>query len=445
MLDSSLPPAVAAEILRRYADVLRVGRIRMNGSIVRWQTDSSTENQLHHFCDSFFSRLTELLPDMAASNPDILRFAAYWYCKSVSINYALVEVLLLLKQKVGVLCTIETRGEHGGLVEYLVDVQPGNLRASLIWNKGDNIVYRNPVTAETRVKGTLSCLMTEFDLPPKDDETPAYSLQMRLKSSLASHFVKRLACARTRDMRPKKEATIFIGEPLRSNVPLETFAELASRPSLSRSSGIVPAVGDTLEGEMSPRTREQEDGPFVGTLRVTILGARELTCGDPGLPAEELYAKCWVAGNIQRTRTADGTNPEWSESWDFLVTSADLRSEILVDIFCANRLKERGFMGRARVPVSVAMGSSGPVEVTESLGGVDRGRVQMELHLLPESPEQAEDATAERNDEMECTIEVGTNFSGSTPPSSADVGCIRVRPALHSPLRSFWCSRSCPS
>lgn len=326
MLDSSLPPAVAAEILRRYADVLRVGRIRMNGSIVRWQTDSSTENQLHHFCDSFFSRLTELLPDMAASNPDILRFAAYWYCKSVSINYALVEVLLLLKQKVGVLCTIETRGEHGGLVEYLVDVQPGNLRASLIWNKGDNIVYRNPVTAETRVKGTLSCLMTEFDLPPK-----------------------------------------------------------------------------------------------------------------------ELYAKCWVAGNIERTRTADGTNPEWSESWDFLVTSADLRSEILVDIFCANRLKERGFMGRARVPVSVAMGSSGPVEVTESLGGVDRGRVQMELHLLPESPEQAEDATAERNDEMECTIEVGTNFSGSTPPSSADVGCIRVRPALHSPLRSFWCSRSCPS
>ena len=81
---------------------------------MRWQTDSSTENQLHHFCDSFFSRLTELLPDMAASNPDILRFAAYWYCKSVSINYALVEVLLLLKQKVGVLCTIETRGEHGG-------------------------------------------------------------------------------------------------------------------------------------------------------------------------------------------------------------------------------------------------------------------------------------------------------------------------------------------
>jgi hypothetical protein len=203
---------------------------------------------------------------------------------------------------------------------------------------------------------------------------------------------------------------------------------------------------------MSPRTREEEDDSFVGTLRVTIVGARGLNCGGPAVPAEEFYAKCWVAGNIQRTRLAEGTNPQWSESWDFPVSSADLRSEILVDIFCANRLEGCGFMGRARVPVSVAMGSSGQVEVMESLSGPDRGFVQLELHLLPESPEPIEDFVAQRNDEIECTIEVGTNFSGGTPPSSAlrgtesvDVGCIRVRPALHSPLQSIWCSRSCPT
>ena len=46
MLDSSLPPAVAAEILRRYADVLRVGRIRMNGSQVsQWSASCESGRQ----------------------------------------------------------------------------------------------------------------------------------------------------------------------------------------------------------------------------------------------------------------------------------------------------------------------------------------------------------------------------------------------------------------
>lgn len=74
---------------------------------------------------------------VAAQEPDAIRFVPYWLCKAVSINYALIEVVLMVQRRVGVLCTIETREDYGsGLVEYHVELRPGNLMCvSLSWRK----------------------------------------------------------------------------------------------------------------------------------------------------------------------------------------------------------------------------------------------------------------------------------------------------------------------
>jgi len=220
---SALPPLIAEEVLRRYADVLRVGRLRVNGDPVQWNTDTSTELQLGFFSAAFFAKLRRL-PEVQGLSDAVLRLASYWFCKAVSINYALIEVLLLVKQKVGALCTIETREEGGGgLVDYHVRVSqhkppvaeaPADARLAMVgeaagppvvqsthlmqitltWRGKDNLVYRDPNTAEKKVKGTLSRLETEFSLPPEHGLTPEYQLQMKLRRTLAARIVSKAAC-----------------------------------------------------------------------------------------------------------------------------------------------------------------------------------------------------------------------------------------------------------
>jgi len=223
-----LPQPVAEEILRRYADVLRVGSLEVNGEIVKWMTDTSTELQLRHFCDALFDRLRQL-KELSQASDDVLRQASYWVCKAVSINYALIEVLLLVKRKVGVMCTIETRDDAGGLVSYSIEARPTQvMHIRLSWRGKNNIVYRDPHTAAKKVKGTLSCLETEFCLPPAQRFAPSYRLQMKFERSMAAKFVSTVTCRDTRSadgVYPVE--TILIEDPLHSDHPLEIPQALA--------------------------------------------------------------------------------------------------------------------------------------------------------------------------------------------------------------------------
>jgi len=182
-MGAPLPQSLSAdEVLRRYADVLRVGGLRVNGEWVQWSTDTSTELQLEGFCDALVAKLQQL-PVLVGVEKAQLRQAAHWFCKAVSINYVLIEVLLLLRERTGVLCTVETRSQKGeGLVEYSLDVLPGQvLRAALTWTGMDNIVHFDPERDVRRVMGTLTNMETEFAWPPAPGFTPCYSLQMKLK------------------------------------------------------------------------------------------------------------------------------------------------------------------------------------------------------------------------------------------------------------------------
>mmetsp|Transcript_69906 Transcript_69906/g.158661 ORF Transcript_69906/g.158661 Transcript_69906/m.158661 type:complete len:296 (+) Transcript_69906:53-940(+) len=194
--DVILPLPLAADILWHYADVLRVGRVRVNGKEVLWNTCDSTREQLRGFSTAFIGALRQL-PELSGVEDSVLCEAAYWFCKVVSINYAFSEVLELVKQKVGTMCSIRTCGDAGmSLVDYCVEVQPGCLmRVYITWRGKGNIVHCDPATAKKRVRGTLSQLETVFALPPEAGFAPTYRLRLKLKRSRTSRLLSAVACA----------------------------------------------------------------------------------------------------------------------------------------------------------------------------------------------------------------------------------------------------------
>jgi len=466
-----LPPAVSQEILRRYADVCRVGRITLNGAEVCWNTACSTESQLGNFCQSFHGHLVKACPELAASEPAALRFAPYWFCKAVSINYALIEVVLMVKRRVGVLCTIETREDRGsGLVEYHVEIRAGNVMCiSLVWKKADNIVHCDPHTAKRQVKGTLPYLETWFRLPPVEDFTPAYSFQLRLKRTIAqkasSSLTSTLACgADKRKVTPME--TISIDEPLRSNHPLETFAELAALPSegpaaLADQAAHGPTAPSStavsrpqpLDSTGSADSLEDFEAP-EGYLRFRVVRANDLVNWETqtwpdGRPMAgdqddtEIYATCCLAGRTQQTRQVPiGPAPEWRESLHFPLRQQDLRDEVAVRLFLYNQRRGLRFWGRAAVPVSSALGVGSPSGEMPCINEEDSvckpsssgrlavrldgngGTISVELELVPEDVAKGGPEAEIRNPIAESSK---AKHARGVAGSSQKIGCVPRR------------------
>lgn len=441
-LDWKLPSEVSQEIVRRYADVLRVGRIILNGKEMCWDTRTSTEGQLANFCLVLWKSLSEAAPRLLQSEPAALRFAPYWICKAVSINYALIEVVLMVKQRVGVLCSVETREDHGpGLVSYNIDLRAGNvLCVSLVWRKVDNIVYCDPLTAKRQIKGTMPSLETRFRLPPVEGFTPAYSFQLRLKKSMTQKLTSSLTSTITCKMPERRTMTteIFsIDEPLRSNFPLE--ASFAERPTAARKLPEVPRIidsscvlrGEAEEVQARPQWLDVGSGVsvgriLVGNLRVRIVKATELLQQDgriwpdshptpAGDEETEVYATCSLAGRTKQTALrAMGAAPEWSEALHFPLRAQDLRDEVVVCVFVSHRCRGLRLWGRASVPVSSALGVGSPCgdmllgsetegeDRTGTCGGSERlaarldgkgGLLQVQLDLVPEASTAGSAAT----------------------------------------------------
>jgi len=182
--------ALASEVLRCYADVLRVGRVTVNGTKLAWKTSTSNDDQLVNFSAVFTEALRGVVDD------SLLRQVTHWFCKSVSINYGLSEILALLQRRLGepagARCSVLTRGPTGAVaVDYSVDVVPAQtMRVRVAWKEKDNIVCCSPESAKRVVCGTLSYIETEFPLPPGRDFRPTYCVQMQLKGSRASEIVR---------------------------------------------------------------------------------------------------------------------------------------------------------------------------------------------------------------------------------------------------------------
>lgn len=206
----------AEKVHQQYADVLRAGKIRVNGELVSWSTETSTELQLAAFCEAFIAKLLSF-PAFLGATDTMLKHAPYLFCKAVSFNYVLFEVLELLRRKTGAICSIETRSPLGkSMVEYSADILPGFVLQVCVAFKGrNNIVFHDPENAETHVKGTLYCLKAKIDMAPKPNFTPVYSLHMSL--GLSSKLLQLV------DGRAKTTELISVSEPLLIQCPFETL------------------------------------------------------------------------------------------------------------------------------------------------------------------------------------------------------------------------------
>jgi hypothetical protein len=214
-----LPQLLADEVLRQYADVLRVGHVVVNGKDVSWDTSASNSVQLHHFTVEFVKALRQC-PELSNLDDSTFCNTAYWFCKVVSINYALSEVLDLLTQKIGAVCSINTctkGGQSQSLVSYRVDVRSKHaMRVSMAWQGKDNVVACDPKTGKRRSKGTLSRVETVFPLPPDFDFVPTYTLHMRLKGSRTSRLISAVACTNNKDQVASCEERLCVRSPLHS-------------------------------------------------------------------------------------------------------------------------------------------------------------------------------------------------------------------------------------
>lgn len=252
--NEELPASIVEEILTKYADILRVGLLTMNGEPLTWDTCGSKEKQLQNFSTTFCSKLQSVLPEQLAE--DVLRRTVYWVCKSMSFDYVLIEVILLLQQRVGCMSTIVTQNKNGTLVDFCIDVLPGpRLHVYLKWRGTGNIVEVSPETGIRKVKGTFFELSTEFKLPPDQSFVPEYKLKLQLGNSMAMRLASQVwskICFSESSALTKK---IHLDKPLRCNFPSQF-------PTLQTLSNLIVCQG----GSKRCSTRE-ESGTSVSQAR----------------------------------------------------------------------------------------------------------------------------------------------------------------------------------
>jgi hypothetical protein len=274
-VDVVVPQPLAEEILQRYADVLRVGRVLVNGCEVCWSTSGSTAIQLEAFSAAFCAALRKL-PESQGLEDAVLWQAVYWFCKVVSINYVLCEVLHLVKDKVGKDCSIRTSDSRGrSILDYAVQVQPDHsMCVQLSWREKDNVIYCNPKTAQKKVKGTLSLLKTEFPLPPSPCFTPTYSLSLKVKRSRKSTLISKVACIAKSQRRLTGES-LFVDSPLHSSSTLNLEAWCAcstEAPSLTSDLSVDSMFDDDSWDAPSPSSSREISSPLhMQTYSVTAL------------------------------------------------------------------------------------------------------------------------------------------------------------------------------
>lgn len=200
-----LPEATAKDLIRKYADILRVGRLWVNHELVTWRTGCGPEDQLRGFCRGVFGVLSRQAGD--DPDPQVFYGVAYWFCKAVSINYAFVDLLKTLQRKLGGPCTINSaEGQDQPSVEYSVQLRTHTARfpmddysdpsytlhVSVDWKDRDNIIVVDPTTGSRQAKGTLYRMETEFPMPPRRGFAPTYTVHLDYNKTFMENLTERL-------------------------------------------------------------------------------------------------------------------------------------------------------------------------------------------------------------------------------------------------------------
>jgi hypothetical protein len=359
-----LPESMTKEVLNHYADIVRTGQMHINDVPLSWEVTGNTSRDFDTFGSAFFRRVMRLNSDVGVDGKT-LSLSLYWVCKVVSVNFALIEVMDWLRLKTnGSFVTVHMRSNDGDNAQYHLTVLPGfRFRVGLKWLWEGNVLEVCP-NGSKEVRGTLSKMYTEFDVPPKQDFVPTFTFKFKLAKA---HFLASLGRARR-----------FT----------ETF-ELASPH---------PIHGDSCEEHtesfvaLSP-TPSWSDVSAQGSLGVLHVYVAQAT-GVNGVNAVSIFVTCAVAGEQRRTAAVPNCpDPTWNESLQFVLRAQDLRRSAHACV-----LDENGVcLGKASVPVSTVLLAS-----FENCSAIVRERLT--------------------DTEFGGSLELHFGFVPNTPPSASDVG-----------------------
>ncbi|KAF4653019.1 hypothetical protein FOL46_009402, partial [Perkinsus olseni] len=197
------------EILNTYADLLRVGELRINGKPTRWRTRGyGKEAWFDHFELAFRARLRELERSGLVPHCDLANEITliYWVCKLTSINYCLWEICSYIQQtleksRMVILETFDPLDPTVSILEYsltLVGAATGSI--CMRWTKDNNIMYVNR-HGQRKCKGTVKTVETQVPLRLlRDSEVeafrPVYDVDMELivPRSIGDRLASRLSC-----------------------------------------------------------------------------------------------------------------------------------------------------------------------------------------------------------------------------------------------------------
>jgi hypothetical protein len=334
------------------------------------------------------------------------------------------------------MCTIETADALGSMVNYVIEARPNQMvHIRLCWRGKNNLVYRDPLTASKKVKGTLSSMETEFPLPPVKRFAPAYRLHVTFKRSLSSKLASTMSC---KDVRRKQGVaeTILIEDPLHTEavVPIsmprfsisdEVFdldaaceEMLLIKMSSTGSLGSFPDVSSPCSAHSfhsvhslhRPSSGSFGPGSTLGQLRVRELHASGVQW--PFATDASRVMCCRLSFGITEERTCTvpyNANPTWDEVLDFPVLAGELHGDVKLELLGIVNGQEL-FLGRSRVPASTVLISSNGnnralvSERLEGEGMCPNACMNMELLFLADAAGCGEEACASDGEESDCCV-----------------------------------------
>jgi len=172
---------------RDCADIVRTGKLLLNGNLLTWDVTGCMEKDFHSCRDAFLHELRHAFPHYGMDDSTMAEMFRCT-CKAPCANYMLIRVVTKLRELLQVqeeaFLTLPTVNEDGVLVEYFVNVNPAckRLCVGLRWPWTENIVEITPCGSRT-IRGTLTSIQTEFDCPPPRGYKPQYRLCLNLNRS----------------------------------------------------------------------------------------------------------------------------------------------------------------------------------------------------------------------------------------------------------------------
>eukprot|EP00929_Paragymnodinium_shiwhaense_P020369 TRINITY_DN13602_c0_g1_i4.p1 TRINITY_DN13602_c0_g1~~TRINITY_DN13602_c0_g1_i4.p1 ORF type:complete len:380 (+),score=101.33 TRINITY_DN13602_c0_g1_i4:75-1214(+) len=241
------PPEASRAISQKYADILRVGRMKLNNEIIEWP--GSVDEKIQEFQTAWVAGVKANLMTKSFDDISLLRFG-YLYCKLVSINFVIADVMAVLQKKTGVMCSVETVDPKSGahLAEFGASIVPGpQLKAWVAWPGQDNIIHRDPKKGQRVVKGTLSRLETRVKLPIEPGVVPDYTLKMMLKKANSKESGPSEDVAMRASSQLEEQGESLWWESLQKKLETPT-AEKAPSPKVAQNAAIpVPKASTTQQ------------------------------------------------------------------------------------------------------------------------------------------------------------------------------------------------------